>query len=97
MFALELALRNFRLETLAWELSFVGTFTLERSFRKKRLGTFAWELRLGIFGLGSLPWDLWLGILGLGSWAWGTGILRKGEPLGGGWGNLAGRHATRGL
>ena len=74
MFALGLALRNFRLETLSWERSF--------------LGTFAWKLglRLGILAFGSLAWHLWLGIFGfylglgeLGSWGWGN----PGNPAGG--------------
>ena len=92
-FALKLALKNFRLEALAWELSFGGTFACELGFRKKNV----WELSLGNFGSGSLAWDLWLGIFGLGSWVRGTGILRLGEPLDGSWGNLARRGATTGL
>ena len=50
---MELALRNFRLETLAWKLSFWGIFD--------------WELPLGNFGLGSLALDLLPGIFRLGT------------------------------
>ena len=62
---MEFARRNLRLETLAWELSFGGTFVWELSFGKFRLifvacyfrlGSFVWELslwkfRFGIFAL----------------------------------------------
>ena len=54
-FALELALKTFRLETLAWKLSFWGTF--------------AWELSRGNFSLGSLALDLLPGIFRLGTFA----------------------------
>ena len=82
-FVLELALKNFGLKTVAWELSFRGNFTWELSLREIRLGTIGWELWLGIFGLGSLAWNLRLGILGLGNWdpeAGGTAWRWLGGP-----------------
>ena len=52
---MELALRNFRLETLAWELSFgnfrLGTFAQEISFGNFRLETLAPESQAGGTGL----------------------------------------------
>ena len=47
------AFRNFRLETLTWELLFLETFDWELWF-----GIVAWDLWLGTFGLESLSWDL---------------------------------------
>ena len=44
--------------------------------------------------LGSLAWDIRLGIIELGPWVRGAGILTQVEPLGGSWGNQAGRAAT---
>ena len=87
--ALDLALRKFRLEALAWELSFLGTFAWELGLRNIRLGTFAWELWFGIFGLGSLAWNL--RILRLGNWD-----PEPGRPIGGRRGNPARRRAPKG-
>ena len=44
--ALELALSNFRFETLARQVSVWGTVAWKLSLRNKRLDTFAWELWL---------------------------------------------------
>ena len=56
----ELALDNFRLGSLVWELS-PGTFGL---------GTFTWKLSLGVFALvtAALAWELSLGISRLENW-----------------------------
>ena len=68
-FALELALRSFRLETSVWELLFGETFAWELWLRKIRLGTSLGNFGVGwIFGFGSLAWNLWVGIWGLGNW-----------------------------
>ena len=60
---MELAFNGFRLEALAWELSFWGSFAWKFSF-----GKIVWGLWLGMVSLGSLALDLRL--FGLGSWDW---------------------------
>ena len=86
-FTLELALRRFRVEALAWELLFLRTFAWELGLRNIRSGTFAWA-----FGFGSLAWELWLRSFALGSQdgdlGLGTGILKLGESLGQGAGEI---------
>ena len=53
-----MVLKNFRLGTLAWELS----------LRNIGLGTLAWELSLGNSRLEPVDWDLRLGEPGSSGW-----------------------------
>ena len=103
IFAPERALRNFYLETLAWELSlahFRLEMTLEHlAWELSFWGTSARELALKKNRLDTFACELWLwlGFFGLRSSAWGTGLLRLGEPLGAGGGKPAGQRAATGL
>ena len=51
MIVLELALTNFRLESLAWEVSSLGPFDLELSFGNFSLVSSVLDLLFGIYPL----------------------------------------------